>query len=313
MREIIRKIDLRAQSEDFLRTTGKLSNNTGETLLVYGPKLPNETHDNSLYFLPHGRTTPDNWDCDGFYVPNDRIADQLVLSDISGPAMVKYNNLQNPTIDIGNGGRYKCPANQSVYRKGEEGAPNWEIPDISFSEIPQSRPEVPNHIASGLVPEYVISEDDKNLLLTLKQQLEAKINSGKIIFDAGDETELKKELLRDNSGTKITAKLQTLILELSKEVSTNIRISSLVRTQGHHGTGRAVDIGNESIAGTLLPNIATNTKVAELEIDEIIFDAAIIAGQTDRNKWNYDLGVKHNYNTSTLDDHRNHIHFAVKA
>ncbi len=304
---------IRLRPEEFFDPPGKLTNNTGEILLVYGPKLPGETHDNSLYFLPHDRRTPDNWDCDGFYVPNDRIADQLVLSDVPGPAMVKYKPFQNPTIDIGEGGRYKCPANWQVSRRGENGAPNWEIPDIPYSEIPQSYPEVPNHVASGLVPEVPeISEDDEKLFLSLKQQLQEKINSGKIKFDPGSETKLKKELLRDNNDTKVTVKLQTLVLELSKVVSTNIRISSLVRTQGHHGNGRAVDIGNEEIAAALLPEFATNSRVAELEIDEIIFDATK-AGQTDRNKWNYDLGVKHNYSASTLDQHGDHIHFAAKA
>ncbi len=141
-------------------------------------------------------------------------------------------------------------------------------------------------------------------------ELEAQIAAGKIIFDAGKETQLKSELLGTASGTKATAKLQKLVLELSK--SQNIRVSSIVRTQGHHGAGRAVDIGNEEIAGALLPTFATNAKVNQLEIDEIIFDAAI-AGQADRNTWNYDQGTKHAYDTATRDDHKDHIHFAVKA
>jgi hypothetical protein len=85
-----------------------------------------------------------------------------------------------------------------------------------------------------------------------------------------------------------------------------------VRSAGHHGSGRAVDIGNEEIAGSLLPQVATDAQVAALKIDELIFDATV-AGQSPRNKWNYDRGVKHNYDSATLDDHRDHIHFAVKA
>ncbi|CAB1083586.1 hypothetical protein D1AOALGA4SA_11139 [Olavius algarvensis Delta 1 endosymbiont] len=290
---------------------GKLTNNSGEGLLVYGPRRQSSRFDNSLYFLPNGRTTPDNWDCDGFYVPNDRIADQLVLSDVPGPAMVKYVDGQHPTIDMGEPGHYECPLNYSVYRRGEEGAPNWEIPDIPFSQIPGTYPEVPANVPSGLLPkDRELSDEQKIFLSSLNQQLKDQIDSGKIIFDTDG---LKKQLLKENSGdVKVTDKLQKLVLELSKTVSTKIRISSLIRTQGHHGTGRAVDIGNEEIAASLLPEVATNTKVTELEIDEIIFDAAI-AGQTDRNKWNYDLGARHNYGASTLDDHGDHIHFAVKA
>lgn len=43
-----------------------------------------------------------------------------------------------------------------------------------------------------------------------------------------------------------------------------------------------------------------------------IRDAAV-AGRGDRNEWNYDRGSKHNFNAPTLNQHRNHIHFAVKA
>ena len=110
----------------------------------------------------------------------------------------------------------------------------------------------------------------------------------------------------------MTANLQSLVLELSKLVSSHIRISSLVRGSGHHGTGRAVDIGNENIAGSLLPKVAKSAQVAALKIDELIFDAGV-AGESDRNKWNYDQGKKHNYDDATLKQHKNHIHFSVKA
>ncbi len=142
--------------------------------------------------------------------------------------------------------------------------------------------------------------------------LKDKIAAGKIIFDSANEATLKAQLLRENTGTQVTANLQSLVLELSKLVSSHIRISSLVRGSGHHGTGRAVDIGNENIAGSLLPKVAKSAQVAALKIDELIFDAGV-AGESDRNKWNYDQGKKHNYDDATLKQHKNHIHFSVKA
>jgi hypothetical protein len=144
------------------------------------------------------------------------------------------------------------------------------------------------------------------------EALKAQIAAGKIIFDAPNETRLKNQLLGLNNGTRVTGKLQSLVLELSRLAARQIRISSLVRSSGHHGSGRAVDIGNEEIAGALLPQVATDAKVAALAIDELIFDATV-AGESPRNKWNYDRGVKHNFNAATLDQHRDHIHFAVKA
>jgi len=149
--------------------------------------------------------------------------------------------------------------------------------------------------------------------MSVVDHLKAQITAGRIIFDppASASARLKKELLGENDGEKkVSELLQELVLEVSK--LQKIRISSIVRTEGHHGSGRAFDVGNEDIAAMLLPAIATDAKVEELRIDEIIFDATV-AGQSDRNHWNYDVGQKHNYNSATLDQHKNHIHFAVKA
>lgn len=143
------------------------------------------------------------------------------------------------------------------------------------------------------------------------EDLEAQITAGKIIFDTGSEAKLKEQLLRKNSGTKVTEDLQKLVLALSKK--TKIRVSSLIRTEGHHGSGRAVDIGNEEIAKSILPDIATDAMVKTLKIDEIIFDAKVADAGFDRNKWNYNEGKKHDFDNATLNDHKNHIHFAVTA
>ena len=151
--------------------------------------------------------------------------------------------------------------------------------------------------------------------MSVVDDLKAQIDAGRIIFDPPTATSrrLRRELLGENSGSvKVTERLQKLVLEVSR--LSRIRISDILRpgTSSHHARGRAFDVGNEEIGGTLLPSIATNARVAALKIDEIIFDARV-AGETDRNKWNYDQGSRHNYNPSTLARHANHIHFAVKA
>ena len=150
-----------------------------------------------------------------------------------------------------------------------------------------------------------------NEVATIVDQLKAQITAGKITFDppAATSDRLRKELLGENAGTRVIERLQKLVLAVSK--IKNIRISSIIRNEGHHGTGRAFDIGNEEIAEELLNAVATDNKVAELEIDEIIFDAKVANAQFDRNKWNYDEGSKHDYPAATLDQHKNHIHFAV--
>ena len=150
--------------------------------------------------------------------------------------------------------------------------------------------------------------------MSVVDDLRTQINAGRIIFDGPQSKtqRLTRELLGQNTGTKVTESLQRLVLELSRRAQ--IRVSDLVRpgTGSFHTKGRAVDVGNEEIAAALLPGIATDEMVEELNIDELIFDASV-AGQADRNKWNFDQGQKHNFSAKTLNEHRNHIHFAVKA
>lgn len=154
---------------------------------------------------------------------------------------------------------------------------------------------------------------------SVTDELKDQITAGKLIFDtspAGTEERLKKELLKENTGTQVTDKLQKLVLELAKTIDSGkkLRVSSIIRNEGHHGTGRAVDFGNEDIADHLLnvKQIATDAKVHSLEIDEIIFKASG-STSTEQNRWNYDQGAKHDYDAATLAQHANHIHFAVKA
>lgn len=161
----------------------------------------------------------------------------------------------------------------------------------------------------GLTPPEVEDRNQPKLLSRTASAtvaaLEKHIANGKIIFD---KSSLNDELLGRNQGQKVTETLQILVLHLADTVGTHIRVSSLVRTNGHHAAGRAVDIGNEEIAGEILPEVTP--LVGSLSIDELIFDAAV-EGKPDRNEWNFDEGKKHSFDTATLDAHKDHIHFSV--
>ena len=149
--------------------------------------------------------------------------------------------------------------------------------------------------------------------MSVVDDLRSQIEGGRITFDApaAKSRRLRGELLGENEGTKVTRALQELVLEVSSRA--RIRISSIIRTgASHHARGRAFDVANEEVAAELLPGIATDAQVRSLRIDEIIFDARV-AGESDRNKWNYDRGRQHNYSSATLGDHNDHIHFAVRA
>ncbi|WP_257385135.1 hypothetical protein [Tahibacter caeni] len=151
------------------------------------------------------------------------------------------------------------------------------------------------------------------LVSNVAEELGQRIAAGRIVFDAG-KPQLRDQLLRTNAGPRITPKLQSFVLHLCDISREPIRISDLLRPSGtsHHVAGRAVDIGNEEIAKVLLPLVATDAQVNALGIDEIIFDASV-AGESNRNRWNYDAGRKHVYDDATLAQHKDHVHFAVVA
>jgi hypothetical protein len=132
---------------------GTCVNATGEVIAVYGPNsaATPQDRDNALYRLPPGRKTPPAFDCDGLYVPNDRIAGQLLFPDIHGPVAIKYVDVLTFRIEK-EGDRYKLPANQGAFKPDEVCCPShfprcvcWNIPNLSHAQI-SSFPEVPGHV-----------------------------------------------------------------------------------------------------------------------------------------------------------------------
>ncbi len=142
--------------------------------------------------------------------------------------------------------------------------------------------------------------------------LQALIDAGRLTFDVGNAELLKRELLGIPPANPVNANVQRLVVAMCGATPNRaLRVSSLIRNEGHHSTGLAVDIGNEELAAELLPRIAIQTEVTRLGIDEIIFDASL-AGDANRNRYNFDRGSPHAYDNATLQHHRDHIHFSVK-
>lgn len=116
------------------RGWGRCINETGEILLVYGPKHPRDQSifDNSPYVLPPGSTTPDHWDCDGFFVPADRMFKGWWRNQ-AGPIAVKFWDFRRFTVcrdtEI-----YVCPWHNGVFEPSQI---NWAIPNLSIAEIGQ--------------------------------------------------------------------------------------------------------------------------------------------------------------------------------
>ncbi len=139
-----------------MSTVGTCINDTGELLLVYGTKTADtpQDRDNALFRLPAGRRTPPGWDCDGIYVPSDRVAGQAVFPDKHGPVAVKYGV---QVVDFSftirlDDDRYDLPVNQGVFTPAEVctglsrlACLNWNIPSLAHDDL-DGFPEVSGHL-----------------------------------------------------------------------------------------------------------------------------------------------------------------------
>jgi hypothetical protein len=108
-----------------------ITNSTSETIIVYGPRRETDggNYDNSWYVLHPGKTTLENWQCDGLFIPKDRKFMQINGETIQGPVAVKYGSLMPVTI-IQEGDKYieKDNHNEGTFRPNEI---DWDVPDFS--------------------------------------------------------------------------------------------------------------------------------------------------------------------------------------
>jgi hypothetical protein len=114
------------------RGWGQCANLTDEFIVVYGPKHAEERSifDTSPYVLPPRRTTPDGWDCDGFFVPSDRWL-YLWRGTRRGPLAVKFWNYRRFSVrKIGSA--YRCSWTNGVFEASQI---NWAIPDLPYPDI----------------------------------------------------------------------------------------------------------------------------------------------------------------------------------
>lgn len=116
-------------------------NQTGKTIAVYGPspKKSNTSFDNTLYLLPAGEATDDDWSCQGVYLPNDIKVAGLNLGVagaakfLSGTRLAITENPDTGAIE------FNLPPAQ-VFQVGEV---NWDIPDVTEADLNQQLPQAP--------------------------------------------------------------------------------------------------------------------------------------------------------------------------
>ena len=115
------------------RGWGQCTNRTAEYLLVYGPKHPDERSifDTSPYVLPPGATTPDRWDCDGFFLPSDRTLARRAGSR-HGPLAIKFWNSRRFWVEHADTTTYKSSWDNGIFEPSQI---NWAIPDFTYAAI----------------------------------------------------------------------------------------------------------------------------------------------------------------------------------
>jgi hypothetical protein len=122
------------------RGWGQCTNNTREALVVYGPKHESERSifDTSPYILLPGTTTPDRWDCEGFFLPADRVI-RLWRRARSGPLAVKFWNYRRFSVNNVDAITYSCPWHNGVFEPSQI---NWAIPNFNYEKV-RTRAERP--------------------------------------------------------------------------------------------------------------------------------------------------------------------------
>jgi hypothetical protein len=116
------------------RGWGQGTNLTAEYLIVYGPKHRSERSifDTSPYVLPPNATTPDNWDCDGFFLPADRTLLRRWRSARRGPLAIKFRNHRRFAVRSDDAGVYRCPWPDGIFEPSEI---NWAIPNFEYAAV----------------------------------------------------------------------------------------------------------------------------------------------------------------------------------
>ena len=117
---------------------GQCTNKTGKILGVYGVDPDDDyqpsNYASQLYFLADGKTTESEWNCQGFYLPNDLTAttvdSQGNPQELTGPIAVKIINGTQLVITA-NPETGQLEFNAPLAKAVESKAVNWFVPNIS--------------------------------------------------------------------------------------------------------------------------------------------------------------------------------------
>lgn len=127
---------------------GQCRNETGKMLAIYAHK-PKKlgAQKNTLFFLDNGKSTDDDWDCDGVYLPSgvkvagltpadtqgQELTEPVALKIVDGTQLVAKANPETDAVEFN-----VTPAR--VFKAGEI---DWSIPDLSQADIDSKDPTAP--------------------------------------------------------------------------------------------------------------------------------------------------------------------------
>ncbi|OUL36329.1 hypothetical protein BV372_07865 [Nostoc sp. T09] len=152
--EIQQKIDELTFQKYALETGinwGQCTNQTGKTIAVYGKDPSQEQdddalYDNGLYFLADGQSTRNEWDCDGFYLPNDATiassSSDGQAKESPGPVAVKIADGSHLVIKT-NPDTAAIELNVPNAKVVKAKEVKWFIPNVSQAFIDTRVPNVP--------------------------------------------------------------------------------------------------------------------------------------------------------------------------
>ena len=129
------------QFEKYIIETGEsfaeCRNLTASPLIVYGKKskLDQSTFDNALYVLPSGKTTNEDWNCQGIYLPTGLNSDgePVAIKLVTGTQLVATSDLATGAVEL------NIPA-AKIFKIGEV---NWAIPDNAEALAAMQLPQAP--------------------------------------------------------------------------------------------------------------------------------------------------------------------------
>lgn len=115
-------------------------NETGKTIAVYAHKAKKTPQPSTLYYLGAGKTTDDDWNCDGIYLPTGaKLAGQ---SELTQPIALQFVSGTQLTITSNPDGEIELslPPAKTLTASPES---TLSIPDLTLASVEATAPNAP--------------------------------------------------------------------------------------------------------------------------------------------------------------------------